>query len=145
MATSVARQPIREGMSYLQLVRTFPLRPLRSERELDRALSVIDSLLDAKSLKREARDYLEVLSSLVEQFEEENHIIKAAPDAEMLAHLIDAKGTTQAELARHTQIAESTISSVLRGHRMLTREHIAKLSKYFHVRVNAFDFDASRS
>jgi transcriptional regulator with XRE-family HTH domain len=56
----------------------------------------------------------------------------------MLRHLIEAKGATQAEAARATGIAESTISAVLAGNRRLNREHIEKLARYFHVGGQAF-------
>ncbi len=59
-------------------------------------------------------------------------------DAGMLRHLIEAKGVTQAEVARATGIAESTISAVLAGNRRLNREHIEKLARYFHVGGQAF-------
>jgi len=35
-----------EGDRYLELVRQVPLRPIRSEAELDRAIAMIDALLD---------------------------------------------------------------------------------------------------
>ena len=31
---------------YLKLIRKFPLRPIRTEEELDRAIVVVDSLVD---------------------------------------------------------------------------------------------------
>ena len=40
------KRPSKAFDAYLHLVRQFPLRPIRSEKELDRAISMIDSLLD---------------------------------------------------------------------------------------------------
>ena len=60
------------------------------------------------------------------------------PDAELLRHLIDAKGVSQTEVAEGTGIADSTISEVLRGKRFLNRVHIAKLSRYFKVSADVF-------
>ena len=56
----------------------------------------------------------------------------------MLRHLIEAKGVTQAQVAKDCRIAESTISEVLKGVRKLNRNHIAKLSAYFHVGPGVF-------
>ena len=61
-------------------------------------------------------------------------------DAEMLKHLIEAKNVTQVEVARATGIAESTISELLAGKRKLSRAHIGKLAKYFHVSPSLFNF-----
>ena len=40
------RSPSKALDGYLDLVRQFPLRPIRSEKELDRAIAMINSLLD---------------------------------------------------------------------------------------------------
>jgi HTH-type transcriptional regulator/antitoxin HigA len=56
----------------------------------------------------------------------------------MLAHLIEAKGVRQADVARGTGIAISTVSEVLAGKRQLSRRHIEKLATYFHVGASAF-------
>jgi HTH-type transcriptional regulator/antitoxin HigA len=118
---------------YLKLVRLFPLRPIRSETELDRATSVIHSLLDRNQLSAAEQDYLDVLGDLVERYESKHHAIGDVSDAEVLEHLLDARGATQAAVARATGIAESRLSEVLRGKRQLTRAQIIKLATYFHV------------
>ncbi len=123
---------------YLEWILQFPLRPIRSDKELDAALAVIGQLLDQKRLAREERDYLDVLSGSVQRYESERHPMPPVSDAVMLRHLIEARNVTQAQLARATGIAESTISAVLAGSRRLTREHIEKLARYFHVGVRAF-------
>jgi HTH-type transcriptional regulator / antitoxin HigA len=123
---------------YLQWIRTFPLRPIRSDKELKDALAIIDELLDQESLAAEERDYLDVLAGLVERYEREQHPMPSVSDAQMLRHLIEAQSVTQAQVARGTGIAESTISAVLAGNRRLNREHIEKLSRYFHVGTRAF-------
>src|SRR5579871_6021437 len=119
--------------TYLRLIRRFPLRPIRSERELDDALAVIDSLLDAGTPDAASRDYLDVLSDLVERFEDEHVPMPAVSDADMLRHLMEAKVVAQARVAREVGIAESTVSEVLAGRRRLTRAHIGKLASYFGV------------
>jgi HTH-type transcriptional regulator / antitoxin HigA len=123
---------------YLDWIREFPLRPIRSNRELHDALAVIDRLLSQKRLLHEERDYLDVLSGLVERYEKEEYPMSPVSDGEMLAHLIEAKSVTQVQVARATGIAESTISAVLSGNRRLNRDHIEKLARYFHVGVRAF-------
>src|SRR5713226_2574430 len=106
--------------TYLALVRRFPLRPIRSENELDAAIAMIDGLTDRDDLDSSEADYLDVLSDLVERYEEQVHPVGDPSHAEMLAFLIDQKGVKQVDLARATGIAESTLSEVLRGKRQLT-------------------------
>ncbi len=135
-----ANRPARPPASYLALIRRFPLRPIVSEAELDRATGLLNCLLDRDDLDQAETDYREVLGDLVERYENDHHPIATADlsDAEMLAHLIEAKGVTQAAAARAAGIAESTVSEVLAGKRQLTRAQIDKLAGYFHVSPAVF-------
>jgi HTH-type transcriptional regulator/antitoxin HigA len=93
---------------YLELIEEFPLRHIKNDRELDRAIRVIDSLLDKVRTNRAERDYLDALSTFVEAYEEKQHPIEAPSDAQMLEHLISARGVTQSEVAAETDIADQT-------------------------------------
>jgi HTH-type transcriptional regulator/antitoxin HigA len=125
---------------YLELILRFPLRPLRSDKDLDAAVAVIDALVSRPSLKPEEHDYLEVLGDLVEAYETEAHPLGPVSDGDLLGHLIEARGVSQSEVSGATGIAVSTISEVLRGKRTLNRAHIGKLARYFHVTPDTFAF-----
>jgi HTH-type transcriptional regulator/antitoxin HigA len=125
---------------YLDLVRQFPLRPIRSDRELDKAVKMIDSLLSRTSLLPEEEDYLDVLGDLVKRYESETYPIASVSDAEMLSHRIEAKCVTQTEVSESTGIAVSTISEILAGKRALNRTHIDKLARYFKISAAVFAF-----
>ncbi len=126
---------------YLELVRRFPLRPLRSAADLDAAVAVIDALVDQDDLAPPEQDYLDVLSDLVHAYEAAAVPLEPVGDADLLRFLIEQKGITQVEAARRAGIAESTISAVLAGKRKLNRLQIGKLARYFHVEPGAFAFD----
>jgi HTH-type transcriptional regulator/antitoxin HigA len=123
---------------YLELIRKFPLRPICSEVELDRAIAVIDSLVDRGDLDRDESDYLDVLGDLVEKYEGQAHPMAPASDAEILRHLIEARGINQAQLADEAKIAVSTISEILNSKRRLNRKHIESLSRFFGVSPAVF-------
>jgi HTH-type transcriptional regulator/antitoxin HigA len=59
---------------YLELIRRCPLRPIRSEAELTRAIAMLDWLVDKETagLRRtpSEHDYLLVLAGLVEDYED---------------------------------------------------------------------------
>jgi HTH-type transcriptional regulator / antitoxin HigA len=140
MAKTQAQKVAHDAVSdrYLELIRRYPLRPIRSDAELDRAIAVIDSLTDRDDLTREEDDYLDVLGDLVEKYEAEQHPMPPLPDAEMLRHLIEARETTQARVAAETGIAESTLSEILAGKRGLNRKHIEALTRHFKVSPAVF-------
>lgn len=121
---------------YMELIGEYPLASIRSEEQLDAAQEVMDGLLAQGKLSRGEEMYLDALSDLVAAYEDQHHPIEAASDAEMLRHLMDAKGKTQAELHRETGISKSSISEILSGKKSLSRQMIRKLADYFHVEVS---------
>jgi HTH-type transcriptional regulator/antitoxin HigA len=123
----------RQRDSYLELVLTFPLASLKSEEHLQAAREVMDRLLARGELDSGAETYLDALSDLVASYEDEHYAIGPASDAEMLRHLMEAKGVTQTEVGRGAGVAKSTISEVLAGKKPFSRQMIRKLARYFHV------------
>jgi HTH-type transcriptional regulator/antitoxin HigA len=127
-----------KGDKYIELVHAFPLRPIRSDAELDGAIAMIDSLITRDDLESGEEDYLDVLSDLVHKYETEHDPIAPVSDADMVRFLLESNGMTQAELAERSEIAESTISEVLAGKRKLSRRHIAAVSRVFRVSPSLF-------
>ncbi len=124
--------------NYLRLVRAFPLRPIRSESELDHAIEMIDSLIAKEILDSGQEDYLDVLGDLVHKYEAEHDPMLAVSDADMVRFLLESNEMAQTELAQRSGIAESTISEIVAGKRKLSRRHIASLSRVFRVSPAVF-------
>jgi HTH-type transcriptional regulator/antitoxin HigA len=122
--------------SYLELVMVFPLASIKSDAQLQEAQKVMDRLLRQGRLDPGEDMYLDALSDLVAAFEDEHYAIEPASDAEMLRHLMEAKGLTQAQFSRTARIPKSTISEILAGKKPFTRHLIRKLADYFDVDVS---------
>lgn len=123
---------------YLQLIRTFPLRPIRSEAELDRAETMLHRLLDAPQLSAAEQDYREVLGNLIEEYEIKAHPTEPLPPHEVLAISIATKGVTPTRVSRATGIPVSTVSELIAQKREFNRSHIEKLCAYFGLDPKAF-------
>ena len=134
-ATTKYRLKRPQSDSYLELIRAFPLASIRSDAHLRAAQGVMDQLLAKGKLDRGEALYLDALSDLTVAYEDEHHAIEPASDADMLKHLLEAKGVTQTELHRATGIPKSTISEVLAGKKPFSRQMIRKLAAYFQVNV----------
>jgi HTH-type transcriptional regulator/antitoxin HigA len=126
------------GEPYFELVRRFPLRPIESDTELERARAVLNELLDRDSLDRDRADYLDVLGDLIDRYEQAHHPLPAISEIDLLRHLLDARGVTPSEAARGTGIAVSSLSSILSGKRRMNRDHIEALAQFFKVSPAAF-------
>jgi HTH-type transcriptional regulator / antitoxin HigA len=121
--------------TYLELVLAFPLVSVKSDEHLAAAQEVMDCLLAKGELEDGEEMYLDALGDLVGVYEDEHYAIAPASDADMLRHLMEAKGTTQAELSRDTKLAKSTISEVLAGKKPFSRQMIHRFADYFKVDV----------
>jgi HTH-type transcriptional regulator/antitoxin HigA len=123
---------------YLALIRELPLRPIRSEAELDRAIAMLDTLSDRGTLSPDERDDLLVLSRLIEDDEDEHHPIPAVAGLPMLRYLIESRGVPQARVAAGAGIAESTLSEIPAGKRKLGVKSITALAGYCKVDPGLF-------
>ena len=101
--------------------------------ECSQAQQVLDRLLARGELDDGEETYLDALSDLVAAYEDEHYALEPASDADMLRHLMEAKGVTQAQLSRETTIPKSTISEILAAKKPFSRRMIRKLADYFGV------------
>jgi HTH-type transcriptional regulator / antitoxin HigA len=125
--------------AYMTLIARFPLRPIRTDAELDAASGMIDELTDRDDLSSAEADYFDVLGDLIERYENEHVEMPYVSDAAMLGSLMEEKGVRQADIIRATGISKTVLSLVLKnGKRELTRQHIGILSKYFQLNPAAF-------
>jgi HTH-type transcriptional regulator/antitoxin HigA len=114
------------------LAQTLP-SVIHTEDENERFIATLEKL------ERRSRNWspaeaklAELLTLLIENFEDQNYKLKAATPTEVLCELMESNGLKQKDLM-DVFGAESTVSAVLNGKREMTREHIKRLSRRFHV------------
>jgi HTH-type transcriptional regulator/antitoxin HigA len=136
--TRLRSQAVSEA--YLDLVRRFPLRPLRDDAEHRRALEVMDGLVGFDGLAPGQKDYMEALTFFVEQYEREHHAIDtaglSAPD--MLRFLARESGMSASEFGRRVLGRRELGVKVLNGSRCLSKSQILAVSEYFRVDARLF-------
>jgi HTH-type transcriptional regulator/antitoxin HigA len=123
--------------TYFELVNEHPLRPIRNNTDLTAAQNKIDELLQ-QDLDSGARDYLAVLTGLVEGYEDENVKIPDASGADVLRELLRVNDLSQAKLAKDVGIMQSTLSELVNGRRRFTTDHMVALGKFFGVSPAVF-------
>jgi HTH-type transcriptional regulator / antitoxin HigA len=131
---------VRMTDSYFDLVKRHPLRSIQNESELDAAQAVIDDLLRRK-LDAGGLAYLDALSDLVILYERDHHAIPPLAPAELLAHLLEERGLSQADLVRRTGIAKATVSDLVSGKRLFTVEHMHRIAEVFNLPAAVFMAD----
>jgi HTH-type transcriptional regulator/antitoxin HigA len=112
-------------------------RVITSEAQYDKYVSVLHALVMEKNHTSETRHYIELLTVLIEAWDNTHHAIENATPVEVLQSLMAANNLKQKDLAAMMG-TESIVSEVLKGKRKLTVEHIARLSKRFKVSPAVF-------
>ena len=128
-----------KGLSdtYLSLVKRFPLAHIRDDDDLIAAQQMINELLQ-QDLDEGAQAYFDVLTDLIEAYEDKHVPIPDASEGDVLRVLMTANGISQNKLAKEVGVSPSTISSVLCGTRSLTKKQVVKLARFFHVSTAVF-------
>src|SRR5437016_4660545 len=125
--------------SFTALEEMFPLRPIGSESELDRAAKIVDRLaiLDRRTTDQE--DYLETLSLLIEAYEDRHHTIDVddLDPIAILRSLMDSHGMSASDLGRLLG-NRSLGAAILRRDRALSKANIMKLCAHFAVGPQLF-------
>src|SRR5438309_462912 len=103
---AVETSPKKMPQSYFDLVRQFPLIHLRDDDHLDEAQEVIDRLLE-RDLDTGEQAYLDLLTDLVERYEDEHVELPDAPEADVLRELMRARALSQGKLASAVAISQS--------------------------------------
>lgn len=127
----------RNTSAYIELLKSFPPRPIASEEEFIATQEVIDSLIDRGELTPDEQDYLNVLGTLVYEYEQKQEPIPDIHGVELLKALLVEFNLRQKDLVPIFK-TESIVSAVLSGQRKLTATHIRKLAEFFHISPAAF-------
>ena len=121
--------------SYLKLVSRLPLRPIRSKAQYDAAVKLVNELAirGEGGLDAGEADYLDVLSDLVSDHDEQHHPIPpdARPAYQRLAALAKEHSLTHADLAKILGVSRPLVTLILTGQRELTKKHMMALGEYF--------------
>jgi HTH-type transcriptional regulator / antitoxin HigA len=122
---------------YIQLLQKFPPRTITNDQQLEATQEVIDSLLDRAELTLEESDYLNVLGTLVFDYEQKNEIIADIYGVELLKVLIVERNLRQKDLIPVFK-TESIVSDILNEKRQLTVRHIQELAQFFNLSPAVF-------
>jgi HTH-type transcriptional regulator/antitoxin HigA len=127
--------------SYMGLIHRFSLVPIKTTRQLKSAFAMLDELaiIDEDKLTSGQADYLQVLSDLVERYEDAH--FKKEPlfkdGVAALQYLLDQAGMSASELGR-TLGNRQLGAAILRRERKLSKAHIVMLAGSFGVSTDLF-------
>ena len=121
----------------MELINTFPSRPITHEAELIATQNRINSILDQGNLTQDDTDYLKVLGTLIYDYEEKYEPIPTLKGAELLKALLEESNLQPEDLVDICE-SESTVLDILNGKRQLTDNQIKGLAAFFKIPLSYF-------
>lgn len=107
------------------------IAPIRNEKDYQKALKRIEAIFDAKKETKEG-DELEILSILIDNYENENFPIGMPDPIEAIKFRMEQMGMKQKDLAEVIGFT-SRVSEIMNKKRKLTLEMIRKLNVTLHI------------
>lgn len=107
------------------------IRPIRNEEDYQNALGRLEVIFEAKK-GTEQGDELEILSILIDNYENENFPIELPDPIEAIKFRMEQLGMKQKDLAEMVGF-KSRVSEILNKKRKLTLKMIRKLNMTLHI------------
>lgn len=120
------------------LARALPV-VIETEEENERMLAEVAKLLrkGEDNLSPEELALLDVISTLIEQYEEKAYLIPDAPPHQVLKSLMENRGLRQKDLM-HIFRSSGAISEVLSDKRAISKSQAKALGEFFHLPAGVF-------
>lgn len=123
---------------YGALLMTALPQVIESDAELERAEEIIDRLLSkGENLSPEEEKLLDLISDLIEKYEDERYPFPEVPPNEILKFLMEENGYKQSDLL-HVFGSSGIASEVVNGKRSISKAQAKKLAEFFKVSVELF-------
>jgi HTH-type transcriptional regulator / antitoxin HigA len=123
---------------YSTLLKKVPPKVIRTEEENEKYTEILYDLdRRSRTLTAAEKELADLLTLLIEDFEEKRYSLRRAKPLEALRFLMDQHGLKQKDLA-NVFGTPSIVSEVLNGKRDLNKVHIKRLSERFHVSPDLF-------
>ena len=115
-----------------------PLLTIRNERDYDRAVKLLNELLDeiGTNERHPLYSFMDTLGTVIESYEEQHHPVPASSGAEMLRYFMEEHGLSQSDLSEIG--SQGVVSEVLHGKRDLNIRQVRALARRFHVSPAVF-------
>jgi HTH-type transcriptional regulator/antitoxin HigA len=123
--------------TYAELVAIHVPRPIHDKVSFENTVAIVDSMAGAQ-LNEDQDDYLEILSQLIETYEDAHvKLPRKVAGIKLVRFLLEENDMTGDDLAGLLGVDRSVAYKILKGTRNLTAEHIRKIADRFLISADA--------
>jgi HTH-type transcriptional regulator / antitoxin HigA len=116
-----------------------PYKVIKSLKQYKEYCNILESLVTAKKKTQTHQDTIDLLTLLIEKWDQEHNTFSEADPVELLDFLMKENKMKAVDLAIELEISKSLVSDILHYRRGLSREVIRKLASRFKVSQELFN------
>lgn len=120
-------------------MKKLPYKVIKSKRPYYTYCNTLEQLAMLKKKNKDQQDAIELLTLLIEKWDEEHSTLAEGDPIELLRCLMGENKMKSVDLAKILKTGPSLISDILNYRRGLSKEIIRKLSDYFKVSQELFN------
>jgi HTH-type transcriptional regulator/antitoxin HigA len=105
---------------------------IATEEEYDRTLETVEKLMACINRTPEQTAILQLLVTLIEEFEHKHYPLEPSSPHAILKHLMEARGIKQSDLVGIIG-SKGVVSEVVNGNRAISKAQAKALGEFFHV------------
>ncbi len=118
---------------------SLPYKVIKTEKQYYDYCHILEELVSLKKKNRFQQDTIELLTLLIEKWDEEHNSFREADPIEMLKYLMTENKLKAIELASVLGVGKSLVSDILNYRRGLSKEIIRKLADHFKLSQEIFN------
>lgn len=118
---------------------TLQYKVIKSLSQYKEYCNLLEELVMIKKKARQQQDTIELLTLLIEKWDEEHNTFSYADPIELLDYLMKENKLKAIDLGRELGVSKSLISDILHYRRGLSRDVIRKLANRFKVSQELFN------
>ena len=120
-------------------VKTLQYKIIKSDAQYNKYCDIMESLIDSEKKTKAIEDEIELLSLLIEKYDEKHNAFHDSDPIELLKSLMKDHKMKAVDLARLLFVSEGLVSDMLNYKKGLSKETIRILGERFKLSQEAFN------
>lgn len=118
---------------------TLMYKIIKSKIQYKEYCKKLEGLVDANSKNKAIKEEIELLTFLIEKYDEEHNTFEELDPIELLHSLMDANNLKAKDLVEILDVSKGMVSDILHYKKGLSKEIIRLLSSHFNVSQESFN------
>jgi HTH-type transcriptional regulator/antitoxin HigA len=121
------------------MIMALTYKVIKSKRQYKEYANILEELVSADFKSKDMKDEIELLTLLIEKWDEENNTFDDVDPITLLRSLMEGRNLKAKDLVELLGVSKGLISDILNYKKGLSKENIRVLAEYFRVSQEALN------